>query len=364
MDYLCALALSMTNVTMQRPILQRLLIVLLLACPLVRAQPAPESLDHAASGVAALQNWYVKDTGLWQTTNWWNAANAVTVLVQYTRLSGSSEYRPVIENTFERNRKNGFLNEFYDDEGWWALAWANAYETSRDTRYLAMAESIFADMAGGWDNTCGGGIWWKKNKKYKNAIANELFLSLSAKLARISPDPARRATYLAWAQREWDWFAASGMINGDSLVNDGLDAACRNNQRTAWSYNQGVILAGLTDLAAQNGDRRLLERARSIALAAISRLSDKNGILHDVCEPRCGADGTQFKGIFARNLAVLHSAVPDPRFRAFLHANAESVWRNHDADNRFGVVWSDASGPKDAATQVSALDVLLAATVR
>jgi predicted alpha-1,6-mannanase (GH76 family) len=347
---------------MQRIVKQKFLFALLLAASACRAQDAPEFLARSASGLATLQKWYVEDTGLWRTTNWWNAANAVTVLVQYTRLSRVSRFRPVIKNTFERNRGNEFLNEFYDDEGWWALAWAGAYEVSRDARYLAMAERIFTDMTGGWDDTCGGGIWWRKDKRYKNAIANELFLSVAAMLANLTKEPQRRAGYKAWALREWEWFGASGMINADNLVNDGLDSVCRNNHRTTWSYNQGVLLGGLTALAKETGDRKFLEPAESVAVAAISRLSDKNGILHDPCEPSCGNDGVQFKGIFVRNLAVLNSVAPDPRFRSFLLTNAESIWLNRGPDNQFGVGWSGPSETRNAATQVSALDALLAAT--
>jgi predicted alpha-1,6-mannanase (GH76 family) len=151
------------------------------------------------------------------------------------------------------------------------------------------------------------------------------------------------------------------MINAQNLVNDGLDSACHNNHGNTWTYNQGVVLGGLSALAKATGDANLVERAKSIAMAAVSRLTDQDGILHDSCEPKCGADGVQFKGIFARNLAVLNSASPEPRFRVFLKTNAESVWRNRDANDRFGVVWSAPSEPKNAATQVSALDALLSA---
>ncbi len=329
-----------------------------------RAQPSTDFLANAAAGLKTLQAWYVPETGLWQTTNWWNAANGVTVLVRYSKLSASSEFRPVIANTFERN-SNGkfpnFLNDYWDDEGWWALAWAGAYELTQEARYLEMADRIFVDMTKGWDDTCGGGIWWRKDKRYKNAIANELFLSVAATLANLTKDPGQRANYLDWAQREWEWFAASGMINPENLVNDGLDSACQNNRRTTWTYNQGVILGGLSALFKQTGDAKLLERAQSIASSAISQLADKDGILHESCEPRCGNDGVQFKGIFVRNLATLNAAAPDPRFRRFLQTNAERIWQVGDPDHRFGVVWSGPSEAKNAATQISALDALVAA---
>ena len=104
------------------------------------------------------------------------------------------------------------------------------------------------------------------------------------------------------------------MINGKGLINDGLGQghadklqgmACTNNGRTTWTYNQGVVLGGLAELSAANHDPALEAAAQKIATAAITQLVDENGILHDPCEPKCGADGVQFKGIFVRNLVLL-----------------------------------------------------------
>jgi predicted alpha-1,6-mannanase (GH76 family) len=286
------------------------------------------------------------------------------MIVRYSKVSGSRDFLPVIANTFERAPRKfpDYLNEYWDDEGWWALAWAGAYELTHEARYLDMADRIFTDMTKGWDDTCGGGIWWRKDKRYKNAIANELFLSVAATLARLTDDEHKRAAYLDWAQKEWNWFDASGMINSDNLVNDGLDAQCHNNHRNTWTYNQGVILGGLSALARQTGNPKLLERAQTIAVAAITKLADQDGILHDTCEPaRCGNDAVQFKGIFVRNLATLYAAGPNPRFRQFLQSNAERIWQIADTDHKFGVVWSGASDVKNAATQISALDALVVA---
>jgi hypothetical protein len=57
----------------------------------------------------------------------------------------------------------------------------------------------------------------------------------------------------------------------------------------------------------------------------------------------------------------LNSAAPSPRFRSFLQTNAERICKVQTPEHQFGVVWSRASDAVDAATQVSALDAILAA---
>jgi predicted alpha-1,6-mannanase (GH76 family) len=350
-----------------------------------RAEPEAQSLQRLQAGVAALQGWYVERTGLYRTTGWWNAANAITVLSDAMRVSGSKQYVPVLAHTFEHAQIGvpkseqtgalqgmtgapGFLNRYFDDEGWWALAWIDAYDLTGQPRYLAMGRSIFADMAGGWDNTCGGGIWWSKDKTYKNAIANELFFSVAAHLAARTASPAEQASYLAWATKEWTWFRHSGMINSQNLVNDGLtiDKAtdvCTSNGKTVWTYNQGVLIGALAAWSklAPGGAGDPLAEARRVADATLTHLTDKAGVLHDSCEPDCGGDGIQFKGIFVRNLQTLNEQVHDPAYRKFFAVNAQSIWqRDRGPGNTFGVVWSGPLSLPDAGTQTSALDALVA----
>ncbi len=337
-----------------------------LAAP-ARAQVNARPLygQEAAAGIQTLQSWYTPNTGLYQTTGWWNTANAITVLANYSRVSHHQSYHSVFANTFRRAQKHsqGFINHYYDDEGWWALAWIDVYDLTKKPQYLSMAQSIFADMAKGWDSTCGGGVWWSKDRTYKNAIANELFLSVAANLAVRSANPTERARYLDWAQREWRWFASSGMMNEQHLINDGLDPkTCKNNRANVWSYNQGVILGGLIALNNAAPDASLPATAQAIASAALEALTDINGILHDSHEPNGGVDTVQFKGIFVRNLMALNEDFPDPRYVAFFNANAQSIWnRSRNAKNKFGEVWSGPFDAGNAAIQSSALDVFVAA---
>lgn len=306
------------------------------------------------SAIAALQTWYNEDEGVWLSTGWWNAANCLTVLGDFYAVdvkgAQSLKLEDIFTNTFsqaqgtaKRVRKtlvtrhdglhlvesryeripavntndplvergfSGFINDYYDDEGWWALAWIRAYDVTGHAPYLTVAESIFHDMQGGLVNaTCGGGIWWNKDRTYKNAIANELYLSVAASLANRA---SNASAYLAVAEGQWAWFQGSGMINKHNLVNDGLiinaNGTCVNNGGETWSYNQGVILGGLVELYKATGNSTLLSQAVATAEAAITALST-NGILHDSCEDDCGTDGSQFKGSPHTPHRATHSSI-------------------------------------------------------
>lgn len=327
---------------------------------------ATSNEQRAALGIRRLQSWFDPETGLYRTTGWWNSANAITTLADYSRATGDKQYEEVFPTVFSaaQRKSAGFLNDYYDDEGWWALAWIDAYDLTHQRQYLQMAQSIFEDMAKGWDDTCSGGIWWSKERKYKNAIANELFLSVAAHLVMRARGKKLRRRYLDWAEREWRWFHLSGMINSSHLINDGLDANCANNHKTTWSYNQGVILGGLSELYRKTHDERLLSDTDAIAGATISStvLTDARGILHDPCEPDCGGDGTQFKGIFVRNLGSLYKVTPSPRYKAFVTVNANSIWNGMQAPQyNIGATWTAPHGTVNASTQSSGADVLVAA---
>ncbi len=327
-----------------------------------------EYLAQATAGIKALQEWYDPKLGTWNSTGWWNSANALESVIDYSVRARSQLYTEVISNTFKRNNFAKFLNNFYDDEGWWALAWLKAYDLTKDVRYIEAARIIFEDMKQAWDSEiCGGGIFWSKEAGggytggTKNAIPNVLFLTLAARLHLRTPGDGGPGSYLEWAEREWNWFNTSGMLNSSNLVNDGLNKDCRNNGQPTYTYNQGVLTGGLVDLYKATGNQAFLAKAQAIADAVINSPElAPAGILKEPCEPDCGADGPQFKGIFMRNLAYLAEATGQtPVYRAFLVKNARSIWRsNRNELYQFGLSWAGPFDSPDAARQSSALDAL------
>ncbi|KAI0159593.1 glycoside hydrolase family 76 protein [Xylariaceae sp. FL1272] len=351
-------------------------------------------ISHTVDAIDSLQQWYSPASGLWATTGWWNAGNCLTVLADYAVLQPASAttlgIQSVMQKTFEDAQKtivtatkfyNGvglpissysmvaqeesdiskrgfdnFLNDYYDDEGWWALALIRSYDAIGDQTFLDGAVTIFNDMSQG-ESPCGG-IYWSKVDDYTNAIANELYFKVAASLA--NRVPSQKAHYLNIAEKQWAWFKNSGMINSQNLINDGLTTSCKSNGQNTWTYNQGVILGGLVELYKANGDSTLLSKATAIATAAIT-FKTKNGILFEGCEPDCGSDGAQFKGVFMRNLRELHQVAPQDTFKNFLLTNADSIWNKDRKGDLLGLSWTGPYDTATAGTQSSAIDALVAA---
>ncbi|KAI5463470.1 glycoside hydrolase [Mariannaea sp. PMI_226] len=370
-----------------------------------RATSHQDYIDHTYTAVERLNaDWYNAATGIWDNA-WWNSANAITTLADFATLcldeANKLNVGGFILNTYTNAQKtqvqtiktmneglvssaycidrdmgcmakrdfigkrgfDDFVNDYYDDEGWWALAWIRSFDASGTEDYLTMAENIFADMQTGTGTNCNGGIYWSKDRGYVNAIANELYLAVAASLARRTG----KDSYLTIAKDQWQWFRSSGMINDDNLINDGLTSECKNNGLQTWSYNQGVILGALVELSLATNDAKYLDSATKIAKAAIKHLSNDDGILveADDCELKdghCGADGQQFKGVFIRNLRYLNIVAPDADFKAFIIRNADSIWKNdRNSINRLGVAWTGPYEPASGPSHSSAMDALVAA---
>ena len=255
----------------------------------------------------------------------------------------------------------------------------DSYDLTGNVQYLNTAVSIFNDMYSAYGTTPCGGIWWDKAHTYVNAIANELFLSVASHLAnRVS---GKKSYYVSIAKAQWAWFQHSGLINSEHLINDGLTTStCKNNGETTWSCessyvypiyalkltlhtdNQGVILGGLVELNKASPNSSYISTAQAIADAAISHLTDSNGILHDSCEPNCGSDGSQFKGVFARNLQILQKAAGKSGYATFLQTNADAIWQDDNQNGKLSVVWSGPYvSPANASTQSSAMDAIVGA---
>jgi len=316
----------------------------------------------------------------WFPSSWWNSAVALQTLGDYMLRTGDRSYVDELDHSFETNKGpfpagerstdeiyGNFTSRAIDDAGWWALNWVTAYDLTGEQKYLDMAETIGEFMLGFWDpSTCGGGIWWNEERTYKNAVTNGQWVRLTAELHNRIPGDT------AWLDRSleaWDWYQASGMINDDGLVNDGLTDDCASNGDTVWTYNQGLAIGAPLELYRATGDADLLAEARRLADAALDSPLVVDGVLTESCDAldrSCDDNQKQFKGIFMRYLMDLADTTGDDRYRTFAAAQAETVWANdRDSSERLGQRWAGGTSAEhpnvfDWRTQASALSALIA----
>lgn len=321
---------------------------------------ASTRVQAAATALMQLYN----ANGLWETVGWWNAANCLTALMDYIKVTGDRTYEFIIDTTYEKNKDGwdgDFMSASVDDTAWWGLVWIEAYQITGNAKYLDNARRIGDYLQTFTTSACGGGIVWSAESQYKNAITNELFLKLAAVLHNAIPGDTK---YLTWAVDYFDWFINCGMINGDNLINDGLTTNCENNRDTTWTYNQGVVLGAAVELYKATNDQKYLDTARKIGLAVIASPNlSPNGILHEPCDKDgadCGPDAPTFKGVFARNLGELNAALPDKPFTDYIRKNTEKIIENGSSLNQYGLHYEGPFEIFKASTQQSAFEMIVA----
>lgn len=127
---------------------------------------ATDYQTYAKSAISHLQTWYNSTSGLYDQ-QWWNSANVITMLAdfqEYFPNSITSITNTVFPNALTRPPKafgfTNFLNTYYDDEMWWALAFIKIYDITKQTQYLDKASSIFEDPKSVWGTATCGGLWY------------------------------------------------------------------------------------------------------------------------------------------------------------------------------------------------------------
>jgi hypothetical protein len=330
---------------------------------------------------------------------WWSAANAVEGMVDAMNVLGTDEYDAMLARLHEMHREpakrwpfvveelkrrgqwaaederqlrrrmaprpdhSEFRNEYLDDSGWWGIAWLKLAERTGHPAYLKTAKAIHAHMAATWQAEKGGVLWClDADKRKTNTITNNLFLILSARLARHTGE----ASYREWAQRSYAWLKENKLFDGTGVV-DGP-----GHTGDYWSYNQGTYLAALTALSASSKNPALLDEAATVARAVMNQagfVTEKKLLKEKL--GTSGWDGCLFKGIMARGLRELADALRAAKkhpelleeIEQCLQATAAAIMAGTPRDKEFPAEWHEGAANKETNynTHLSALLVLTAA---
>jgi hypothetical protein len=153
----------------------------------------------------------------------------------------------------------GQVRTWFDDNGWWGIAFMDAYRATGSARYLRDAERAFAFIAAqGWDSS-GGGLWWNTSHPYKAGeplAAASLLGALLFQRTRSQFYPNQVNKFLTWADAHF-------------LTEDRLYART-DSDPTPTPYIEGTLVEAHQALC-QVGQQAACARAKALADACWQR---------------------------------------------------------------------------------------------
>jgi hypothetical protein len=116
---------------------------------------------------------------------------------------------------------------WFDDNGWWGIAFVNAYRATGSRRWLTDAQRALSYIAAaGWDPSTGG-LWWNTEHPYKAGAAlasDTLLATLLYQQTGSSFALGQARKFLAWGNTS-GFSTADGLYAGSSLNPTPIDYA-------------------------------------------------------------------------------------------------------------------------------------------
>jgi hypothetical protein len=153
----------------------------------------------------------------------------------------------------------GSADTFFDDNGWWGIAFLDAYRATRDRRYLLDAEKALGFiMNTGWDQASGG-TWWETFHRHKTSeplaaaayVAAGLYLATGERKYLAQAD-----SLMSWADVH-SWNAARGLY------------ARSAGDPTVLNYVEGMMIGARLELCQIPGREDECLAAERLARAAV-----------------------------------------------------------------------------------------------
>jgi hypothetical protein len=242
--------------------------------------------------------------------------------------------KPVGGYAYYPGTTNPLEHTFFDDNGWWELAYLDAYRATGSARDLRDAERAFRFIAvSGWDHRAGG-TWWETLHEHKTSepLAAEIYAGLS--LYRITGAPSylhTAQTFLAWADRH-SWNATKQLYSRNATDPTVLD------------YVEGMMIGAQLELCEIRHTHGPCTKAEQLARASAAAFP------HD-------ADWTPAADVvYLRFLLDLYREDGNPRWYQAVYDNAVRASRlARSEDGLYFKRWDGAKFPArllqpDAAT--------------
>lgn len=155
-------------------------------------------------------------------------------------------------------------SRFYDDNQWIAIACLDAYNRTKNEKYLHIAKEIYRFMMTGFDSLSGGGLYWKEDaKNSKNTCSNGPGIIIALELYKIT----NQQNYLDTALLLYHWVNAH-LQAPDGLYYDNIKIPSLKVDSAIYTYNTGTMLQSNVLLFTITKNNKYLREAERVASAA------------------------------------------------------------------------------------------------
>jgi len=256
---------------------------------------------------------------LWSGYQMFNAVNGVALAdptkdnVQAVRdfANGAEKYwnprvKPVGAYAYYPNFADPTIHYYFDDNGWWGIAFLDAYRITKDKRYLKDAQKAFRflDVAG-WDAS-GGGFWWETKHLHKTSEPLAAAVLIGARLYEATHD----RSYLDKARKWLGWANTKSWNNSRGLY------ARSDTDDTVMSYVEGLMAAANAELCKITKRQGYCARAELVAQNSI---------------PAFGVDldwSPRYDAVALYGFLNLYALDRDPQWYSYAYHNAQRALDN------------------------------------
>jgi len=209
---------------------------------------------------------------------------------------------------------------WFDDNGWWGIAFMDAYRATGNGRYVTDAARALDFIANrGWAKD--GGLWWETFHTHKSGEA----LASGTALAAMLYSATGKASYLKTARKFITW-ADKHFVGRDGLYGR------TSTDRSPMGYVEGPMIGAHEIICQKAHDAGACARAESLAETSLGRFGSYVN------------QGPQFDTIYLRWMLELYRADHDRRWYDLAYDNAARALRKaRDSRGLFMRAWDGGS---------------------
>lgn len=290
---------------------------------------------------------------LWPMSGVFSATNVLVELNPAKYLSYQDSMVAAVECYYDSVRKPAgyqaypvrfeVVDRYYDDNGLVGIDYVDAYQTTKNHKYLEKAEEVMRFIMSGWSDDFGGGVTWLEGvRNQKPACSNGKATVLAVKLYQASG----KEEYLNYGIKFYNWVMNNLKDDSLHIIWNSLLISGKNKkvEKRAYTYNTGTMIQSAVRLYKITGTQKYLDDARTLAEGSYSYY-----VKYTDHQTPYIQDLPWFVTVLFRGYHELYELDNNPKYVNAIMASASWAWEHARDPER--LIFNDWTGRKKEDTK-------------